>query len=1611
MSTEELLTNAEGIAIIGLSGRFPGASNVDELWQNLCHGIDSIAFFSEEELLAAGVESELMHNPRYVKARGILDEVEYFDAAFFGYSPKEAALMDPQQRLFLECAWEVLEQAGYNPDTYQGLIGVYAGQSVSSYLLSYLWSDRTLMAETGIIPTLLNNDKDFLATRICYKLNLKGPGITIQTACSTSLVAVHMACQSLLRYECDMALAGGVSIIVPQHMGYLYEQEGILSPDGHCRAFDADAQGTVAGNGVGIVTLKRLADAIADEDSIYAVIRGSVINNDGAGKVGYTAPSIEGQANVIAEAIAMAGVEPETISYVETHGTGTALGDPIEIAALTQAFRASTNKCSYCAIGSLKTNLGHLDAAAGVAGLIKTVLALKHGLLPPSLHFYHPNPTIDFASSPFYVNTHLTPWDRGSTPRRAGVSSFGIGGTNAHVILEEAPAISDQGNSELGSYAGSHLIVLSAKTASALETMTQRLAAYVKTHPDLHLADVAYTLQIGRKSFPYRRAFVAQDSTDMLRQLSTLDPQAALGFSQYSGFVSSETKHVAFLFPRQGTQYVNMGRELYEQEPTFRQHIDICAKLLVPHLHSDLRAVIYPPLGQEDRAQQLLEGMSLAQPAIFAIEYALAQLWMQRGLRPAAMIGHGIGEYVAACLAGVLSLQDALLLVTLRGQLMDQLADGAMLAVSLPQEQILPLLNAQLSVAAHNSPTDCVVSGPGDALLHLQNALGEQGIACRLLHVSHASHSQMVEPLLAPLSNAVKKLSLHPAKVPYISNVTGKWITEREATDPEYWARHWRQTALFAEGMQLLLDSANMVLLEVGPGHSLSTLARRMEAAGMGPDRAPTDHIILPSLRHPQTQISDRGFLLNTSGQLWCAGVIIDWSQLYAGEQRRRIPLPTYPFERQRYWVSPIMACTGANPVPTAPTQSHQGPSSMQLRKEPDLTQWFSVPSWKRSPLPASLSKQAACKACWLIFIDSVGLGFQLVSHLRGQGDMALTVRVGTQFGKMNDWEYTIRPASREDYDTLLKDINARGIVPTRIVHMWLVIAMDHIQAGLDYFETAQTLGFYSLLFLTQTLGEQGSEQPQEIAIISNNLQEVMGGEVLCPARATALAVGKVAPHEYPHITFRSIDIVLPMAIGQGQGTIPTASMELAWEQLVCQIIAELRWRSSDVTVAYRGPHRWVHCIESVPLPPVAEEQLPLRQHGVYLITGGLGGIGLALGEYLARQVNARLVLTGRTALPAREEWDRRLAVANEQDAVASKIRQVQRLEESGAEVLVVKADVADLEQMQTVISQVRQRFGDLHGVIHTAGTPGGGLIQLKTPAIAAGVLASKVKGTLVLEAVLKDLHPDFLVLCSSLTALTAEPGQVDYCAANTFLDSFAFYHTAQQKVKTISINWDTWQEVGMAVNTLKPYKNSHRYNAQIRQRLQNGILPPEGVEVFRRVLINSALTQVIVSTDGVLARLKQTEALQRTGLQDRDDEPVPHLTASSAEQRPNLQTPYVAPQNETQRQIATIWQSLLGIEQIGIHDNFIDLGGHSLLGTKLIIRLRDTFHVDISLRTLFAEPTVAGLALVILQKNAERIDDARLLQDLADIEHLTDDEVQALLAADSQQTERAQNI
>ncbi|NJN10371.1 MAG: type I polyketide synthase [Richelia sp. RM1_1_1] len=873
------------IAIIGMAGRFPGAKSIDQFWQNLCDGKESISFFTNEELIASGVDPVLLNDPQYVKASAVLDDTEMFDASFFGYTPREAEIMDPQHRFFLECAWEALENAGYNSETYEGLIGVYAGSALNTYLLKNLISQPEISNLASFHQISIGNSPDFIPTKVSYKLNLKGPSVSIGTACSTSLVAVQMGCQSLLSYQCDMVLAGGVTISSRKE-GYLYQEGSIASIDGHCRAFDAKAQGTVSGNGVGIVVLKRLEDALADGDNIYAVIKGSDINNDGSLKAGYTAPSTEGQAKVIAEAMDIASVAPETINYIETHGTGTVLGDPIEIAALTKVFRAKTQKKGFCAIASVKTNIGHLGTTAGVAGLIKTALALKHQMIPPSLHFEQANPKIDFVNSPFYVNTSLSHWQTNSTPKRAGVSSFGIGGTNAHIILEEAPMLDVSRESRPW-----QILVLSVKTNSALETATANLAEYLVQHPDLNLPDVAYTLQVGRWAFNYRRMVVCQNFDDCIAALKSPQSQKIL-----TQFTESKKRSVAFMFPGQGTQYVNMTQELYQTEPIFRDVVDSCCEHLKPHLGIDLRHIIYPGESQNSQAAQQLRQTYITQGALFVIEYALAKLWMKWGVHPEAMIGNSIGEYVAATLAGVFSLEDALMLVVTRGQLMQQLPGGNMLIVPLQKEAIIPLLNDKLSLAANNAPLLCVVSGTTDAINDLQNRLSKQEVNCRLLHTSHAFHSMMMEPAIEPFTQLLAKIQMHPPTIPFVSNLSGTWITATEATDPNYWARHLRQTVRFSEGMTELLKDTERIFLEVGPGTTLTTLAMRHQIA---------EQVVLPTTRHPQNQESDVAFILHTLGQLWLMGVQIDWSGFYSNERRHRLPLPTYPFERQRYWIDP----------------------------------------------------------------------------------------------------------------------------------------------------------------------------------------------------------------------------------------------------------------------------------------------------------------------------------------------------------------------------------------------------------------------------------------------------------------------------------------------------------------------------------------------------------------------------------------------------------------------------------------------------------------------------------------------------------------------------------
>lgn len=1500
--SREPIVEDRSIAIIGMAGRFPGAENLEQFWQNLCDGSVGISFFQEEELLAAGLDPRQVKHPNYVKARGIIPNIDQFDAQFFGFSAREAEMMDPQHRVFLECAWQALETAGYDAERYNGRIGVYAGSGMSAYLLNNLLNNPDYVETIGPFHLIINNGREYLATRIAYRLNLNGPAVTVQTACSTSLVAVHMACQSLLNGECEMALAGGITLGSPPVSGYLYEPESILSPDGLCRPFDAEAQGTVFGYGTGIVVLKRLADALADGDTIQAVIKASAINNDGARKIGYTAPSEEGQAEVITQAYTLAGVEPHTITYVEAHGTGTHLGDPIEVAALTRAFRAETEAKTFCALGSVKSNIGHLDAAAGVAGLIKTVLALKHGQIPPTAHFNTPHPAIDFANSPFYVNTAVIPWSANGTPRRAGVSSMGIGGTNAHLILEEAPPPTTP---EPGR--GKHLLLLSAKTEESLEQATQNLAAHLRAHPEQPLADVAYTLQLGRRPFSHRRFVVGDDPAALSLALETTDPQQV-----YTALAQARHQPIFFMFSGQGAQYIQMGHGLYQHEPFFREVVDRCATLLQPHLDVPLLQVLFPLPGDEPQATAQLNQTAVTQPALFVIEYALAQLWRHRGIRPQAMIGHSIGEYVAACLAGVFSLEDALLLVAARGRLMQTVPPGVMVSVPLSEPDIQPFLTEQLSIAALNSPSYTVVSGPETAVCQLESRLSAAHVEYRRLQTSHAFHSAMMQPILAAFADIVQKTNLHAPQIPYLSNLTGSWITAAQATDPAYWAQHLRCPVRFADGLQPLLAEPQAIFLEVGPGSPLATLTRQHPAKT-------ADHLILSSLPHPQQAGTDQAFHLNTMGRLWLAGIEPTWSTLYANERRQRVPLPTYPFARTRFWVEPAKSGSGR---------------PQTLSKNPDITNWFYMPAWKSSPLPTREPKET--KECWLLFSDGGRFCTQLAKSLAAQGDRVVTVLAGGEFTAVHD-TYTLRPAHAADYVELLHSLRQRQDMPTHIIHLWNLPSWDGGQG--NFVEKALEASFYSLLFLAQSLGAQPVQPGLQLTVVSTQLHAITGQEEVQPLKATLLGPCKVIPQEMAGVACRAVDVVQPE---------PGSPQE---KRLVEQLLAELEAELPDAVVAYRGAHRWVQTVEPAPLKGVkGGVGGKLRHQGVYLITGGLGGIGLALAQYLARAVAARLVLIGRSAFPSRGAWEKWLANHPADDPTSQQILAIQTMEAAGGQVLVVQADVSDEPQMKTAVSLAQETFGTINGVIHAAGLPGGDSIWSKTKEVASHTMAAKVQGTLVLHALFSKTNLDLFLLCSSIAATPGGVGSVDYCAANAFLDAFA--HT---QPSITSINWDVWAEVGMAAK-----------NAESRWReVRDGILTHEGIEVFQRIIGRNQMPQLIVSTKHlptVIQRLRELTAAPL--LPEKESVHIP----STKHPRPRLQTTYVAPQTETEQKVAVIWQDLLGVEQIGIYDDFFELGGHSLLGIQIISRVRQQFQVELPLRAFFETPTVARVAATIEQ-------------------------------------------
>ncbi|MDN5786797.1 type I polyketide synthase [Pseudorhodobacter sp.] len=1355
------------IAIIGMAAHLPGAATVAQYWSNLAAGVENIRHLSEAELLAAGESPERLRHRNYVPAAAPLEGFDHFDAEFFGFSPKEAAILDPQHRQFLEVAWEALEDAGHPPESFPGAIGVYGGCGMGSYFYFNLCSNPDLVENTGMfLLRHTGNDKDFLATRVSHIFDLKGPSINVQTACSTSLVAVHYASQALLTGECDMALAGGVTIELPQGRGYIFNEGEILSPDGHCHAFDASAQGTVFGSGAGVVVLRRAADALRDGDHIWAIIKGSAVNNDGAAKAGYLAPSVDGQARAIAEAQAVAGVTADTIDYIECHGTGTFLGDPIEVAALTEAFAETTDETGFCRIGSVKTNIGHLDTAAGVASLIKASLALHHAQMPPSLNYTTPNPAIDFERSPFRVNDRLTEWTRRKGPRRAGVNSLGVGGTNAHVVLQEAP---DRGPSNESDWPF-QLLVLSAKSKSALDGQAKNLAAHLRAHPEQPLADVAWTLKEGRRAFEKRRVIVAESHTQAADLLEGADPRRIWTHEPL------DAPEVVFMFPGGGAQFAGMARDLYQTEPEFADWMDRGLGILQPKLDFDIRALWLPEKGAEDAANEALKRPSAQLPLIMITEFALAKLYQSWGVQPAALVGHSMGENTAACLAGVLSFEDCIGLIHLRGMLFDTIAPGGMLSIPLDEAEARPLLSADLDMASVNAPGLCVVSGPDASLKTLAETLATQEIETQRIAINIAAHSRMLQPILARFADYLRSITLHAPQLPVISNRTGVELTAAQATDPDYWVAHLRNTVNFAACMDRL-KAPNRVFLEIGPGRALSSLA---QANGV-----PAAQVIA-GLRHPEQTIPDDQWHIATIGRLWACGVDVDWAPIWGDAARRRVPLPTYAFQRKQYFIAPGKAAITA---PDAP------------RRIEDITNWGWQPHWRPRAVETDVDIEAGFDSLppqtWLVFMDAAGLAEAAFAPLAAAGHRVIPVRPGDAFGADGKGGYRLAPESgREGYDALLRDLIAQGKTPDRIAHFWLVTAAETFRPGSSFFHRNIEQGFYSLMFLGQALAEENLAQPPHITVFTDGAAQVRTEGLAYPERAMIAGPALVIPKELPGVTCATCDLVLPPTPRRGKPDYAT---------LLPQVQEELFATPGNGIAALRGNKRLEKTVKPAQLPDAIPD---IPQGAPVLLTGGFGGIGLTLAEKLISGFGAKIALIARHPLPDVAEWPAYLAKHSPTDATASRIIALQSLQKLG-EVAVFAADVTNAQEMRGAVDRITQSFGPIHTVIHAAGVIDDAPLLTKSPAAVEAVLAAKIHGTKVLADLFPDGSITRLVLFSSTSTVTGPAGQVDYVAANEYLNAYAQSRTGG-KTQVTALNWGIWADVGMAAAALADRRGDH---------------------------------------------------------------------------------------------------------------------------------------------------------------------------------------------------------
>ncbi len=1489
---EKFTSDFSDIAIIGMSCRYPNANSVQEFWENLCQGQVCLETFTKTQLDRL---NNKLDDKNFVPVRGILSDIEQFDAAFFGFNPMDASITDPQQRLFLECAWEALEQASVIASKSSN-ISVYAGMADSTYLQENLLKNSLVQQELDRFQQRISTSIGMLSTQVSYRLNLKRQSININTACSTGLVAVAEACQALAMGRSDVALAGAASIVVPQIDGYFYRQGGIESIDGHCRPFEDRAGGTVFSNGVGVVILKRLGDALADNNTIYAVIKGVGMNNDGSDKLGYTAPSVNGQIECIRNALWQSKINPDELSYIEAHGTATPLGDVVEVEALSAVFRGQTDKKQYCALGSVKANIGHTDVSSGVAGLIKATLCLYHKKIPPMPQFETYNAHINFEESPFFVNSNLLDWEHNSSKLNAGVSSFGVGGTNVHIVLSEhVTTIATQNTVK------SSLVVLSAKTEPALQQNAEKLIHFLKTsnsNSEFNSANIAYTLQTGREAFQWRCFSVGDTHEEIINNLLIYKPN-------YCDI--DVHPNTIFMFPGQGMQYHQMATELMIEIPYFSSLMGRGASIAKAYLDVNLLEIINNPYDER------LNQTQYAQPALFIIEYALANLLIHYGIIPTALIGHSLGEYVAACIAGIFTFEDAIALVCQRGFLMASACDGEMLAIECTENELLLYLE-NVELALHNSINYFVVAGKTTEINKLEQKLLKEKKSFRKLPVSHAFHHQSMDDIEQPFKHLFSNLTLSTPKIPMISNVTGTWISSKEATDSNYWYTHLRHTVQFCKGIENLLEDNYPLFIEVGPGQSLNGFLKDI---AIHHKKKVVSTYTLP---RRQSREEEYKHFLSAMGKCWQHGISINWQALHESTTCKKIPLPTYAFQKQRYWIEPDRKqnLSDGNPA-------------------------FYKPLWSKQPINLYELNDAIDNfhdQTWIIFKDNLGIADQIIAFLKRKNTKPIIIEISDVYSEEQSNYFKINPFDKEHYIKVISTIRSKLCNPI-VLHCFSCTKLSKAMLSDKEIDEQLGLGFYSILYLTQAYLEcVGNQKILKTLIISAGSQQVVGSENLIPINASLNGPCRALSKEHSSLQCKLIDI---------NPNDPAFSSE-NFLNIVFSVCLNESWVENSPTVAYRNNYRWNLAYG---LAKQHQTTSRLKDGGTYLLTGGLGGIALVLCEAIAKSIkNPRFILLARNRMFPENEWDNIIQDPNH--TFYEKIIQLRKLQLLGAHFIFHQADVTAFESLSQFIKNFTST-NKIDGIIHGAGISGGGLISLKSNNTIQPILLPKIHGTYNLAKVFENYPLDFVVLQSSIAAITGEPGQIDYCAANACLDAIAISNLFSTSF-ILSINWNTWRDTGMAVDAARIYKENFLNRG-------NDISSTQGQQLFLKAMQGQD-NNLIVSNFDIDYYLTVENQKTNEG-----------KTTVLKTSRQTFYTPvnYIPPSNLAEKQLAQLWQDSLGIDQIGINDDFFMLGGHSLNAINLMEKVNKHFNCNLPATQIYQAPTIKQLCLTLLN-NTENL-------------------------------------